>query len=153
MSERLAGRFGRQRVLVGGLVLFVAGMLSMVALPDHGSYALHVAPGFVVMGLGFGLAMPQVTALAMDAAPQRDAGAASGFVNTTQQAGGAVGLAVVAIVAASQGRAAGFLVAAGALASGALVAAYLTGAAAWRRRPDDGPSPSSRTGTPTLERC
>ncbi len=153
VSERLAGRFGRERVLVGGLVLFVTGMLSMVALPDRGSFALHVAPGFVVMGIGFGLAMPQVTALAMDAAPQRDAGAASGFVNTTQQAGGAVGLAVVALVAASQGRAAGFLVAAGVLAIGTLVAAYLAGAAAWSRRPDDGPSPSSRAGTPTLERC
>ena len=130
VSGRLAGRFGRERVLVAGLVLFVAGMLSMAALPDHGSYALHVAPGFVVMGIGFGLAMPQVTALAMDAAPQRDAGAASGFVNTTQQAGGAVGLAVVALVAANQGRAAGFLVAAGALTLGALVAACLSGAAA-----------------------
>jgi sugar phosphate permease len=89
----------------------------------------------------------------MDAAPQRDAGAASGFVNTTQQAGGAVGLAVVAFVASSQGRAAGFLVAAGVLATGALVAAYLTGAATWSRRPDDGPGPSSRARTPTLERC
>ena len=125
----------------------------MVALPDHGSYALHVAPGFVVMGIGFGLAMPQVTALAMDAAPQRDAGSASGFVNTTQQAGGAVGLAVVALVAADHGRSAGFLVAAGALVVGTLVAAYLTGALAGRRRPVDGPCPSSRAGTPTLERC
>ncbi len=134
MSERLAGRFGRERVLVGGLVLFVAGMLAMVALPDHGSYALHVAPGFVVMGIGFGLAMPQVTALAMNAAPQRDAGAASGFVNTTQPAGGTVGLAVVALVAADHGRSAVFLVAAAALAVGAAVAARLAAAATLRRR-------------------
>ena len=125
----------------------------LAAMPDHGSYALHVAPGFVVMGIGFGLAMPQVTALAMDAAPQRDAGTASGFVNTTQQAGGVVGLAVVALVAADHGRTAGFLVAAGALALGTLVAARLTGTAAWRRRPDAGPSPAGRSGTPTLERC
>ncbi|MDX6372509.1 MAG: hypothetical protein QOD98_1497, partial [Nocardioidaceae bacterium] len=145
--------FGQERVLVGGLVLFLAGMLLMVTLPDHGSYALHVAPGFAVMGVGFGLAMPHVTAMAMDAAPQRDAGAASGFVNTTQQAGGAAGLAVVAVVAASQGRAAGFLVAAGALAIGTLVAAYLTGAASRRRRPADEPCLAGRPGTPTLERC
>ena len=153
VSGRLAGRFGPEPVLLGGLVLFVAGMLLMVALPDHGSYAVHVAPGFVVMGLGFGLAMPQVTALAMDASPLRDAGAASGFVNTTQQAGGAVGLAVVAVVAASQGRAAGFLVAAGALVAGGLVAAHLTSAAVRRRRPDAGHLPSGDVGTPTLERC
>jgi len=125
LSGRLASRFGAARVLVGGLVLFVAGMLMMAALPDHGAYAVHVAPGFVVMGAGFGLAMPQVPALAMAAAPAEHAGAASGFVSTTQQVGGAVGLAVVALVAADVGRAGGFLVAAGALAVGTAVAGRL----------------------------
>jgi MFS family permease len=139
LSGRLAARYGAHRVLVAGLLLFLGGMLLMTALPDQGSYAVHVAPGFAVMGVGFGLAMPQVTTLAMAAAPARDAGAASGFVNTTQQAGGALGLALVATVAASQGRAAGFVVAAAALALGALVASYL--------------SVTQRVLTPTLERC
>ena len=105
------------------------------------------------MGLGFGLAMPQVTALAMDAVPLRDSGPASRVVNTTQQAGGAVGLAVVAVIAASQGRAAGFVVAAGALVAGGLVAAYLTAVTARTvvRRPT--PLASGDVGTPTLERC
>jgi MFS family permease len=142
LSGRLAQRYGAERVLVGGLLLFVAGMVSMAALPEHGAYAVHVAPGFVVMGGGFGLAMPQVTTLAMRAAPARHAGVASGFVNTTQQAGGAVGLAVVATVAAAQGRATGFLLAAGALGVGALVASYLAGAAQGRR-----------VAAPTLEGC
>jgi MFS family permease len=153
VSARLAGRFGPERVLVAGLLLFVSGMLLMTALPDHGSFSVHVAPGFVVMGVGFGLAMPQVTALAMAATPPRDSGAASGFVSTTQQAGGVVGLAVVATVAATQGRAAGFLVAAGALAAGALVAVYLTLATTRPRRPDAGCRTAARAGTPTLERC
>jgi MFS family permease len=153
VSARLASRFGPERVLVAGLLLFIAGLLLMVALPDHGSFAVHVAPGFVVMGAGFGLAMPQVTALAMASASPRDAGTASGFVNTTQQAGGVVGLAVVAAVAAAEGRAAGFLVASGALAIGALVAGHLAAAASRRRRPDAGLCPSARVGTPTLERC
>ncbi len=153
VSGRLSARFGSEPVLVAGLALFVAGMLLMVVLPDHGSYAVHVAPGFVVMGLGFGLAMPQVTALAMNAAAQRDAGAASGFVNTTQQAGGAVGLAVVAVVAASHGRAAGFLVAAGALTVGLAVAAHLMVVATRSRRPDAGRCTSGAARPPTLERC
>jgi MFS family permease len=153
VSSRLAARFGPERVLVAGLLLFVSGMLLMAALPDHGSFAVHVAPGFVVMGAGFGLAMPQVTALAMAAAPPRDSGAASGFVNTTQQAGGVVGLAVVATVAAAQGRVAGFLVAAAALAVGAMVAASLTLAAARTCRPSAGLRTAARSGTPTLERC
>lgn len=142
LSGRLASRYGAERVLVGGLLLFVAGMVSMATLPEHGSFAVHVAPGFVVMGAGFGLAVPQVTTLAMRAAPAAHAGVASGFVNTTQQAGGAVGLAVVATVAAAEGRATGFLVAAGALGVGALLASYLAGAA-----------PSRRATTPTLEGC
>jgi MFS family permease len=153
VSGRLASRYGAERVLVAGLALFVGGMLLMAALPDDGSFARHVAPGFVVMGVGFGLAMPQVTALAMRAAPERHAGAASGFVGTTQQAGGALGLGVVATVAAGQGRAAGFLIAAGALVAGALVAAYLTVQAERRQRPDAGPRPSDGRRAPTLERC
>jgi MFS family permease len=142
LSRRLASRIGGERVLLLGLVLFLAGMLLMAALPDDGSFAIDVAPGFAVMGLGFGLAMPQVVTLAMGAAPEEHTGVASGFVNTTQQAGGAVGLAVVAWVAASQGRTTGFLVAAGALATGTLVASYLAGGA-------DRP----RAATPTLETC
>jgi MFS family permease len=130
LSGRLASQFGAARVLVGGLLLFVTGMLTMAALPDHGTYAVHVAPGFVVMGAGFGLAMPQVTALAMAAAPGEHAGAASGFVSTTQQVGGAVGLAVVALVAVHVGRAGGFLVAAAALLVGTAVAASLVRARA-----------------------
>jgi len=153
VSGRLARRFGAEWVLVGGLALFLAGMLLMAGLPDHGTFARHVAPGFVVMGIGFGLAMPQVTALAMDAAPPRHAGAASGFVNTTQQAGGAAGLAVVAVVAADHGRSVGFLVAAGALALGGAAALRLAGAAGRGHRPDPEPEPSDPARTPTLERC
>ena len=122
VSGRLAGRYGAEPVLLAGMVLFLGGLLLMVALPDDGSFLRHVAPGFVVMGAGFGLAMPQVTSLSMRAAPQEHAGAASGCVGTTQQAGGALGLAVVATVAAGSGRTAGFLVAAGALLAGALLA-------------------------------
>ena len=153
VSGRLAGRYGAEPVLLAGMVLFLGGLLLMVALPDDGSFLRHVAPGFVVMGAGFGLAMPQVTSLAMRAAPQEHAGAASGFVGTTQQAGGALGLAVVATVAAGSGRTAGFLVAAGALLAGALVALYLTAQARPRHRPDVGPRPSAAPRTPTLERC
>ena len=152
LSGRLAVRYGAERVLLAGLVLFVAGMLVMVALPDHGRYALHVAPGFLVMGAGFGLAMPQVMALAMAVVPERHAGAASGFVNTTQQAGGVAGLAVVAVVAAAHGRASGFLVAVAVLALGTALAGYLAGVRPVRR-PDPGPWTDEPLDGPTLERC
>jgi hypothetical protein len=74
-------------------------------------------------------------------------------VNTTQQAGGAIGLGVVATIAAAYGRSAGFAVAAGVLAAGALVAAYLMTRAGERTRPETGPDRAGASTSPTLERC
>ncbi len=102
MSARLAARFGSVRVLVTGLVLFIAGVLVMARFPVDGTYVADVLPALLLMGFGFGLAMPQVTALAMADADEASAGAASGFVTTTQQVGGSIGLAVVSTVAAAR---------------------------------------------------
>jgi hypothetical protein len=101
-----------------------------------------------VMGAGFGLAMPQVTGLAMGAVAPEYGGVASGFVNTTQQAGGAIGLAVVSAVAAGAGRGAGFLLAAAALTVGAGLAAYLGGS-----RPAAEPVAVADLDATSLERC
>jgi MFS family permease len=125
LSNRLAVRFGAGRVLVGGLLLFIAGMILMVRMPDDGSYLVDVAPGFLIMGLGFGLAMPQATELTMAAAPPEYAGIASGFANSAQQLGGAVGLFAIASAAAVAGRSIGYLLATVALAVGATLAAAL----------------------------
>jgi EmrB/QacA subfamily drug resistance transporter len=125
LSDRLAGRIGQERVLVSGLVLFVAGLLLLAALPGKPVFLTDAAPAFVLMGTGFGLAMPQVTGIAMASALPEYAGAASGVVNTTQQVGGALGLGVVSSVAALSGLAAGFLTAAAVLAVGAGFASRL----------------------------
>ena len=125
LSDRLARRIGQERVLVSGLVLFVAGLLLLAALPTEPAFVNDAAPAFVLMGTGFGLAMPQVTGIAMGSAVPEDAGAASGVVNTTQQVGGALGLGVVSSVAALAGLGAGFLTAAAVLAVGAVVAGRL----------------------------
>src|SRR5690606_1552826 len=125
LSNRLAVRFGAARVLIAGLLLFLAGMILMVRMPDDGSYLVDVAPGFLIMGLGFGLAMPQATELAMAAAPREHAGIASGFANSAQQLGGAMGLFAIASAAALAGRSVGYLLAAVALAAGAALAIAL----------------------------
>jgi len=125
LSGRMAARHGSGSVLVAGLLLFTVGMLLMVRLPDDGGYLLDVAPGFVVMGVGFGLAMPQAMEIAMSAAPAAYSGVASGFANATQQAGGALGLFAVAAVADEAGRAVGYGLAALALVVATLLAAYL----------------------------
>lgn len=141
LSGRLAASYGAGRVLVAGLVLFLAGMLLMVRLPDDGSYLLDVAPAFVTMGVGFGLAMPQAMEVAMGAAPARHAGVASGFANTAQQAGGAFGLFVVPAAAAEGGRGVGF-----ALAALALVVATGLAAALVRRPGVVGAAPTTPDG-------
>jgi MFS family permease len=148
LSARLAERFGAARVLVAGLVLFVLGLLLMSRTPVDGSFLRDVAPAFAVMGAGFGLAMPQVTSIAMADVPAEDSGIASGLVSTTQQAGGVAGLAVVSVVAAQAGLGTGLLVAAAALAVGTTVAATLL-----RSVPEVGQVPVTPAAAPTLERC
>jgi len=148
LSGRLAERYGAARVLVAGLALFVGGLLLLARTPGDGTFWIDVAPAFVVMGAGFGLAMPQVTSLAMADAPSEHSGAASGLVTTTQQVGGVIGLAVVSVVADAAGLGAGLLVAAVVLAGGTTLAATLL-----RAGPGVGRLPAERTPAPTLERC
>ena len=148
LSGRLAERYGAPRVLVAGLLLFVAGLLLLARTPVDGSFWIDVAPAFAVMGAGFGLAMPQVTAIAMAASPPEHSGAASGFVTTTQQVGGVVGLALVSLVADGAGLGAGLLVAAVALAGGTTLATTLL-----RPGPEVGRIVDAQTPAPTLERC
>jgi MFS family permease len=148
LSGRLAERYGAARVLVGGLVLFVGGLLLLARTPADGTFWVDVAPAFAVMGAGFGLAMPQVTSLAMADAPSEHSGAASGFVTTTQQVGGVVGLAVVSVVADGAGLGAGLLVAATVLAGGTTLATTLL-----RTGPGAGLLADEQPAAPTLERC
>jgi EmrB/QacA subfamily drug resistance transporter len=102
LSAPLAARFGQQRVLVGGLALFVVGIAVLARIPVDGRYVADVLPTLLLMGAGFGLAMPQVTTLAMSGAAPQYAGLASGLFNTTQQVGGSVGVAVLATVASTR---------------------------------------------------
>lgn len=134
-SAAVAERCGSERVLLVGMAVFVAGMLYLVRVPDAGVYPIDVLPGAVVMGLGFGLAMPQVTALAMSALAPEHSGIGSGLTTTTQQVGGFLGTLVAAGLAVNVGYAAAYLAAAIALAVGAVVAAYLLVDAARARDP------------------
>ena len=101
-APRLTGRFGPRPVLVAGLVLLLGGLLLLWRLPTEPSYPTHMLPPLVVMGLGVGLTVPSIIMLAMAGAAPEDTGVVSGFSNTAQQAGGALGLSVLAAVAASR---------------------------------------------------
>ncbi|GAA4212769.1 MFS transporter [Actinocatenispora rupis] len=108
-AGRLVTRYGARPVLAAGLATLGTGLLVLGRAPVHGTYAVDVLPALVVMGLGMGLAVPAAMVLAMSSAAPADGGLASGLTNTAQQAGAAVGLAVLAGLAAAttHGRLAG----------------------------------------------
>jgi EmrB/QacA subfamily drug resistance transporter len=102
LSARLIARFGPRAVLLAGLVALAVGLALLTRAPVDGRYATDVLPSLLVLGLGAGLALPAVTTLAMSGATPEDSGLASGLANTTQQVGGALGLAVLTTVATAR---------------------------------------------------
>ena len=106
VSLRVAGplimRFGPQRVLVPGLLLTIAGLLLFARTPVDGNFVVDILPATILIGLGAGLSTPALMTLAMSGATPKDAGLASGLVNTTVQVGGAIGLAVLATLASER---------------------------------------------------
>jgi EmrB/QacA subfamily drug resistance transporter len=106
MSLRFAGplaaKFGVKPTLVVSLAVIAAGLLLFANTPVHGHFATDVMPPMILIGFGAGLGFPALTTLAMSGATPEDSGLASGLVNTTVQVGGAVGLAVLATLAAER---------------------------------------------------
>ncbi|WP_179280145.1 MFS transporter [Actinacidiphila glaucinigra] len=103
-STRMAGlvrRFGFRPFLMLGPALVVAGMLWVSHLPVHGGYLVHMLPGLLVMSLGYGMSFAPMYAAATTGVPARWAGVTSGLITTSQQAGGALGLAVISGAAAT----------------------------------------------------
>src|SRR6478672_11096623 len=101
-SQALVGRFGVRRVLILGLVLLTAGLLFFTQVSPHGSYLADLAPGFVLAGIGLGFAFIPVTIAALMGITDDESGLASGLINTSQQIGGAVGVALLATVFTSR---------------------------------------------------
>jgi EmrB/QacA subfamily drug resistance transporter len=95
-SARLIMRFGARATLVPGLVLVVAGLALFQRAPVGADYLTEILPVMLLLGVGGGLAFPSLMTLAMSGATPSESGLASGLVNTTQQVGGALGLAVLA---------------------------------------------------------
>jgi len=101
-TEPLITRFGARTLLFPGLTLVAAGLVLFTQAPVNGSYVQHVLPVLILLGTGIGLCFPALMTIAMSGATQRDAGLASGLVNTSAQVGGAIGLAVLATLSATR---------------------------------------------------
>ena len=120
-AAQLMMRFGSRPTLIAGLVLVAAGLIVFRGAPVNASYVTDLLPAMLLLGVGAGLAFPALMTLAMSAATPEDSGLASGLVNTTQQVGGALGLAVLASLSTTR---TGDLRAHGASISNALTGGY-----------------------------
>jgi len=134
-------RFGIKPTIIGGLGMMAAGLLLFARAPVGGSFLADVLPGMLVLGVGAAFGFMAVILASTAGVPESEAGLASGLVNTSQQMGGALGLAVLAAVAAAytaviggprptvealnSGYHAAFLVGAGCVILGVLIAATL----------------------------
>jgi len=102
VSDRLVMRFGIRTPLIAGLGLMTIGLLLFARAPVDGDFVVDVLPSTIAIGLGAGIAFNPILLAAMsDVAPEQS-GLASGVVNTSFMMGGALGLAVLASVAASR---------------------------------------------------
>ncbi|MEU5645444.1 MFS transporter [Streptomyces milbemycinicus] len=101
-SAKIITRFGPRAVLLVGMVITAVALTLLGRLPVHASYPADVLPSVLLLGIGAGLSLPAVMGLAMSGATPADSGLASGLVNTTQQIGGALGVAILAALAASR---------------------------------------------------
>jgi len=124
IAQALTTRFGARLVMAIGLLLLTGGMLFYAQIPVRGQYVANLLPGYLMVGFGLAMAFVAVSIAALAGVGAREAGLASGLLNTSQQIGGAVGVAVVSSVAVTHAKA---LLHTGHAPSAAFTAGYALG--------------------------
>ena len=107
LASQFAPRIGVRPIAAAGLVLTAAGLVLLTQLPVHGSYVADVLPAILLSALGMGAVFMPLTLIATTGLEDADQGLASGIFNTSQQIGGALGLAVLSTLATSKTASAG----------------------------------------------
>ena len=102
ISQALVTRIGVKPVLATGMSLLAGGLLYFTQVSPQGSYVGDLLPGFLLVGVGLGFSFVPVSIAALAGIGDREAGLASGLINTTQQVGGALGLAVLATISTTR---------------------------------------------------
>jgi MFS family permease len=102
VSAKLVMRYGIKRPLGTGLLVAAVGLALFARAPVDGNFIIDVLPSMILLGFGAGIAFNPVLLAAMNDVEPQEAGLASGFVNTSFMMGGALGLAVLASIAASR---------------------------------------------------
>jgi MFS family permease len=101
-SQALVTRVGVRPVLAAGLAMLTAGLVYFTQVSVGGSYVGDLLPGFILIGVGMGFSFVPISIAALAGIEGREAGLASGLINTSQQIGGALGLAILVTVSTTR---------------------------------------------------
>jgi len=99
ISQALVTRVGPRPVMAVGLALITGGMLWYTQIPVHGAFVTHLLPGYLLVGVGMAFSFIPMSIAALAGVEPQEAGLASGLINSAQQIGGALGVAIAATVA------------------------------------------------------
>jgi EmrB/QacA subfamily drug resistance transporter len=102
IAQALVTRVGVKPILAIGMGLLGGGLAYFTQVSPNGSYLGDLLPGFLLIGVGLGFSFVPVSIAALAGVTGKDAGLASGLINTSQQIGGALGLAVLATVSTTR---------------------------------------------------
>jgi len=102
VAAQLVTKIGVKPVLVTGMTALTIGLVYFTQVSVNGSYLGDLLPGFLVIALGIGFSFVPISIAALAGIEAKDAGLASGLINTTQQIGGALGIAILSSVAVSR---------------------------------------------------
>jgi EmrB/QacA subfamily drug resistance transporter len=102
VAAQLVTRIGVKRVLVAGMIALAVGLAYFTQISAGGSYLGDLFPGFLVIGFGLGFSFVPISIAALAGIEPAEAGLASGLINTSQQIGGALGIATLATIASSR---------------------------------------------------
>ena len=102
VAGQLVTRVGVKPVLVVGMAMLTAGLLWFTQVSVDGSYVTDLMPGFLIIGVGIGFSFVPISIAALAGVKAAEAGLASGLINTSQQIGGALGIAALSTIATSK---------------------------------------------------
>jgi EmrB/QacA subfamily drug resistance transporter len=102
VAAQLVTRIGVKPVLVAGMATLTAGLVYFTQVSVGGSYVGDLLPGFLLIGFGIGFAFVPISIAALAGVQPAEAGLASGLINTSQQIGGALGIAALSTIASSR---------------------------------------------------
>jgi EmrB/QacA subfamily drug resistance transporter len=108
VAQALTTRFGPRPVIVTGLLVLAASMVAYTRIPVDGHYWPDLLPAYITFALGLAFAFVPVTIAALAQVAPREAGLASGLINTSQQIGGAIGIAIVTTIFRTKAKDLGF---------------------------------------------